>query len=55
MPAGFAGGQLPVGVEVVGKPYAEASLLKFAYACEQLTQPRRAPELDVNPNAKRNA
>ena len=47
MPAGFSGGKLPVGVEVVGKPFAEASLLKFAYAVEQLTKPRRAPELSA--------
>lgn len=53
MPAGFTEGQLPVGVEVVGKPFAESALLNFAYACEQLTQPRRAPELDAN--TRRNA
>jgi Asp-tRNA(Asn)/Glu-tRNA(Gln) amidotransferase A subunit family amidase len=54
MPAGFAG-PLPVGVELVGLPYAEASLLQFAHACEQLTQFRVAPSLEANPTAKRTA
>jgi Asp-tRNA(Asn)/Glu-tRNA(Gln) amidotransferase A subunit family amidase len=47
MPAGFAGGQLPVGIEIVGKPYEEAALLSFAAACEQMNRVRRAPELDT--------
>jgi Asp-tRNA(Asn)/Glu-tRNA(Gln) amidotransferase A subunit family amidase len=47
MPAGFAAGQLPVGVEIVGKPYEEAALLRFAYACEQMNWMRKAPELDT--------
>ena len=46
MPAGFSGGRIPVGVEVVGKPYAEVALLRFAHACEQLTRPRLPPTLD---------
>ena len=45
MPAGFADRGVPVGVELVAPPYAEASLLRFAYAYEQLTQPRRPPQL----------
>jgi Asp-tRNA(Asn)/Glu-tRNA(Gln) amidotransferase A subunit family amidase len=47
MPAGFHDGKLPVGVEIVGKPYEEAALLRFAYTCEQMNRVRRAPELDV--------
>lgn len=45
MPAGFAPGDIPVGVELVGKPYREASLLRFAYAYEQFARPRRPPKL----------
>ena len=45
MPAGFSDRGVPVGVELVARPYAEASLLRFAYAYEQLTQPRRVPQL----------
>ena len=46
VPAGFAGDKLPVGVEIVGKPYAEASLLRFAHAYEQKYRPRRPPPLE---------
>lgn len=45
MPAGFAKGDVPVGVELVAKPYGEAELIQFAYAYEQLANPRRAPQL----------
>jgi amidase len=55
MPAGLSrlpgGGRIPVGVEVVGRPYAEAALLRFAYACEQLTRPRLAPTLELSTSA----
>ena len=43
MPAGFTDDGLPVGVEVVGKPFSEGALLRFAYAYEGLAKPRRAP------------
>jgi amidase len=49
MPAGFTDQGIPVGVELVARPYAEASLLRFAYAYEQNAQPRRAPQLDTSP------
>jgi Asp-tRNA(Asn)/Glu-tRNA(Gln) amidotransferase A subunit family amidase len=45
IPAGFASGQLPVGLELVARPYAELSLLRFARAWERLSDPRRPPEL----------
>ena len=48
MPAGFAGPDIPVGVELVARPYEEASLLRFAYAYEQAAQPRRPPQLDTS-------
>jgi Asp-tRNA(Asn)/Glu-tRNA(Gln) amidotransferase A subunit family amidase len=44
VPSGFAG-HLPVGFELVGKPFAEADLLKFAYDYEQRASPRREPWL----------
>ncbi|MGB3633316.1 MAG: amidase family protein, partial [Rubrobacteraceae bacterium] len=44
LPAGFAEGNVPVGFEIVGKPYGEAELLKLAYAYEQETTPRKPPE-----------
>jgi len=44
MPAGFTDDGLPVGVELVAKPYDEAALLRLAYSYEQAFRPRRAPE-----------
>ncbi len=46
VPAGFADGGLPVGLELMGKPYDEPTLFRLAYAFEQATQHRRAPGLD---------
>ena len=43
MPAGFTVDGLPIGVELLGGAFAEATLLKFAYASEQATKPRRPP------------
>jgi Asp-tRNA(Asn)/Glu-tRNA(Gln) amidotransferase A subunit family amidase len=43
IPAGFAD-HLPVGMELIGKPFTEADLLRFAYDYEQKTSPRRVPE-----------
>jgi amidase len=43
MPAGFADGAVPVGVELLGADWSEASLLNMAYAYEQATRPRRPP------------
>ncbi|MBI4303804.1 MAG: Asp-tRNA(Asn)/Glu-tRNA(Gln) amidotransferase subunit GatA [Chloroflexi bacterium] len=36
IPAGFADG-LPIGMQIIGKPFAEETLLKIAYAYEQST------------------
>jgi amidase len=44
LPAGFAEGGVPVGFELVGKPYGEADLLRLAYAYESEAQPRRPPK-----------
>lgn len=43
MPAGFTGEGLPVGLELVGKPYDEPTLIKLAYSLEQATHPRKPP------------
>ncbi len=43
VPAGDSHG-LPVGVTLMGRPYAEARLIALAYALEQTTRARRAPE-----------
>jgi aspartyl-tRNA(Asn)/glutamyl-tRNA(Gln) amidotransferase subunit A len=37
IPCGFTRGGLPIGLQLVGKPYAEASLLASAHAYEQAT------------------
>ena len=44
LPAGFAEGGVPVGFELVGKPYGEADLLRLAHAYETAAGPRRPPE-----------
>ena len=44
LPAGFAEGGVPVGFELVGRPYAEADLLRLAYAYEREANPRKPPE-----------
>lgn len=43
VPAGFANG-LPVGIGFFGRAFTEPQLIKFAYAFEQKTKARRAPE-----------
>jgi amidase len=37
VPAGFTGGKLPVGLQIVGKPRGDLALLKLAHAFEQAT------------------
>lgn len=43
MPAGFTTDGLPIGIELLGGAFTEATLLKYAYGWEQSTKPRRAP------------
>jgi len=43
MPAGFTADGLPVGVELLGRPFEDAKLVSYAYAYEQATHHRRAP------------
>jgi len=45
VPAGFTSDKLPVGLEFMGRPFAEGVLLKLAYAFEQGTHHRRPSPL----------
>jgi aspartyl-tRNA(Asn)/glutamyl-tRNA(Gln) amidotransferase subunit A len=37
VPAGFTADGLPLGVQIIGKPFAEPEILRFGYALEQAT------------------
>ncbi len=43
VPAGFTPNGFPVGVEMLGRPFAEPTLLGLAFAYEQATKWRRSP------------
>jgi Asp-tRNA(Asn)/Glu-tRNA(Gln) amidotransferase A subunit family amidase len=43
VPAGFTTDGLPVGIEFLGRPFAEPTLFKVAYAYEQATHHRKPP------------
>ena len=43
VPAGFTTDALPVGLELLGRPFTEEKLLGFGYAFEQATHYRRPP------------
>ena len=43
VPAGFTDDGLPVGVELFGREFDEAGLLRLAFAYEQATHHRRVP------------
>jgi Asp-tRNA(Asn)/Glu-tRNA(Gln) amidotransferase A subunit family amidase len=44
VPAGYTDDGLPVGVELLGREFAEPRLFELAYAYEQATEHRRPPE-----------
>ena len=44
VPAGYAADGMPVGLEMIGREFAEADLIRLAYAYEQATRHRRSPE-----------
>jgi amidase len=43
VPMGFTSGNLPAGLQIVGKLFEEAVIIKIAYAYEQATQHRKPP------------
>jgi amidase len=45
VPAGLTESGIPVGFELLGKPFMEGKLLQLGYAYEQAMQPRRTPDL----------
>lgn len=45
IPVGFTPDGLPIGLEVLGKPFSEDVLLRFAATWEKAVAPRRAPEI----------
>ena len=44
VPAGFTRSRRPAGITFLGRPYDDASMLRLAFAYEQATRHRRAPE-----------
>lgn len=48
VPCGFSAAGLPIGLQIVGAPFAEASVLRLAHAYEQATDWKNAePKLDL--------
>jgi Asp-tRNA(Asn)/Glu-tRNA(Gln) amidotransferase A subunit family amidase len=43
VPMGFVHGSLPAGLQILGRPWSEATLIKISYAYEQATRHRRPP------------
>jgi len=37
LPCGFTAGNLPIGLQIVGKPFEESMILRIAHAYQQLT------------------
>lgn len=44
VPAGYAADGMPVGLEMIGREFAESDLIRLAYAFEQATGHRRPPD-----------
>ncbi len=49
LPCGFSAGGLPIGLQIVGKPFEESMILRIAHAYQQLTDWHRR-EIRVQPN-----
>ncbi len=45
VPAGYSNGGLPIGLQIVARPWEERKLLGIAHAFEQTTKVRRAPKI----------
>ncbi|MBT8083668.1 MAG: amidase [Woeseia sp.] len=45
VPMGYVGNNLPVGLQILGRPFSENQLFQYAYAYEQATQHRKPPSL----------
>ena len=45
VPAGYSSDGMPVGITFMGTAWSEPTLIRAAYAFEQLTKARRAPKL----------
>jgi aspartyl-tRNA(Asn)/glutamyl-tRNA(Gln) amidotransferase subunit A len=46
LPCGFSTTGLPIGLQLIGKPFAEGDLLRAAYAYEQATEwHKRKPQI----------
>ncbi|ESW94774.1 hypothetical protein X769_31760 [Mesorhizobium sp. LSJC268A00] len=43
IPAGFTSDNLPIGMELLGRPFADDRLVAMAYAYEQALRPRQSP------------
>ena len=48
LPCGFAASGLPLGMQIVGRPFDEAAVLRVGHAYERATDwHRRHPDLDT--------
>ncbi len=47
VPAGYSSDRMPFGVTFVGRPFSEPTLIRAAYAFEQATKARRAPQFEL--------
>ena len=45
VPAGYTEDGSPAGITFLGRPYADADMLGYAFAYESATRHRRAPDL----------
>jgi amidase len=43
VPMGYARGVLPIGLQILGRPWSEPTMFKLAYSYEQATRHRRPP------------
>jgi Asp-tRNA(Asn)/Glu-tRNA(Gln) amidotransferase A subunit family amidase len=43
VPMGFVHGSMPAGLQILGRPWSEATLIKIPFAYEQATRHRRPP------------